>query len=177
LKIVKGVVIATGFTAALGVAAPGFAGGNKYASVSDSQVCTGMDGKADHVNFVGPDTLWPPNHKFVDESVTALADTASENVSITVTPVVTDAVGGDGGAQHDPDYTPGGSPSAMGAGSATVDYALRSERSGRGDGRTYTITWKASFDNGANTCSSDDGKEGHHPFVVTVPHDMRNKNS
>lgn len=181
MKIAKVGIVGLGVISALTVSVPGFAGGNKYASVSESQVCDGpANNQHDTVNFFGPETLWPPNHKFVAESITAQGDSTSEAVSLDVTPVVTDAIGGDGGPQHDPDYTPyneDGSPiMASGTGAATVNFSLRSERSGKGDGRTYTINWSASFDNGANTCSSGDS-EGHTPFVVTVPHDMRNKNN
>ena len=174
MKIAKGVVLATGFTAALGIAMPGFAGGNKYAASTLTQHC-GSDG--DTVTLVGPETLWPPNHKFVAEPVTVQGNDSTESVSLTLTPVVTDAVGGDGGPTHDPDYTPDGSPTATGTGSATVSLQLRAERSGRGDGRTYTINWKATTDNGQTTCSSDDGKQDHAPFVISVPHDMRDKNN
>ncbi|HEU0132811.1 MAG TPA: hypothetical protein VFQ85_17665 [Mycobacteriales bacterium] len=170
MKIAKGAAIAVGFTAALGVAVPGFAGGNKYASQSITADC----GDGDVVAFAGPTTLWPPNHKFVAEKVSA-TDADGGNVTIEIDPVVTDAVGGDGGATHDPDFTYTSGPAATGAGTAAVDFALRSERSGRGDGRTYTINWKATFDNGSKTCTSDD--DGQDPFVVSVPHDMRDKNN
>ena len=171
MKIAKGAVIGFGVVAALGAAVPGFAGGNKYDSVSESQDC-GSDG---HINWVGAQTLWPPNHKFSPASV-QVVDDSGDNVTITVTPTVTDAAGGDGGPQHDPDYeytnTP---PNAMasGAGSAEVPFQLRSERSGRGDGRTYTINWSATTDDGSTSCSSSDST--HHPFVAAVPHDMRDK--
>jgi hypothetical protein len=169
LKIAKGAVIGLGVVAALGAAVPGFAGGNKYASQTVTRDC----GSGDTVALNGPLTLWPPNHKFVAESVTATDGDSTQGVTITVTPVVTDAVGGDGGPQHDPDYTPGGSPSSSGTGSATVPFDLRAERSGRGDGRTYTINWTATFNSGSKTCKSSDS--GQSPFVVSVPHDMRNK--
>ena len=171
MRIVKGAIVGVGVVAALGASVPGFAGGNKYDAINDSRDC----GDGDAVNWVGPIKLWPPNHKFVPVSITSDGGTDGENVSITVTPVVTDAVGGDGGPNHDPDYTPGGSPTASGTDTATVDLALRSERSGRGDGRIYTINWVATFDNGAKTCDSDD--EGQSPFVVDVPHDMRDKHN
>jgi hypothetical protein len=166
LKIAKGAVIGLGVVAVVGVSIPGFAGGNKYASVSDSRDCdSGV------VNWVGPIKLWPPNHKFVAETVTAVADDSTQQVTLTLAPTVTDTVGGDGGANHDPDYTPE-DPAATGTGSASVDLGLRAERSGRGEGRTYTIDWVAQF--GSDSCSSTD--EGQSPFVVTVPHDMRPSN-
>ena len=176
MKIAKLGILGVGVVTALGIAAPGFAGGNKFGPHTVGRDC----GDGDTVVLNGPLTLWPPNHKFVDESITATdgpssnpTDSVSNDTTLTITPVVTDAVGGDGGPQHDPDYTPGGSPTASGNPSATVDFDLRSERSGKGDGRTYTINWKATFDGGNKTCTSDD--DGQSPFTIYVPHDMRDK--
>jgi hypothetical protein len=165
LKISKFGVLGLGVVAALGVTAPGFAGGNKYDSVADSRDCD--NGR--HVDWVGAIKLWPPNHKFQSSTVTAVGSD-TDMVSISVRPVVTDAVGGDGGAQHDPDYVPGANTGPA-MGSASQDLSLRSERSGKGDGRTYTIHWTAMY--GAEKCTSEDGS--HAPFVVEVPHDMRDK--
>jgi hypothetical protein len=167
LRIAKAGVVGVGVIAALAVSVPGFAGGNKYAASLVTRDC----GDNDTVVLNGPAKLWPPNHKFVAEPVTATDGDGSSNVTLTLTPVITDAVGGDGGPQHDPDYTPDGSPAASGAGSATVSLELRAERSGKGEGRTYTINWDATFDNGSKSCSSSD--DGQSPFTVTVPHDMR----
>lgn len=157
--------------AAVGLAAPGLAGGNKYASVTDTRDC----GNGDLVALNGPLTLWPPNHKFVDEPVTA-TDASGDTVTLTLTPALTDAVGGDGGLQHDPDWqladgTTGESFTASGTPSATAALQLRAERSGKGEGRTYTINWTATFDNGTKPCTSNDS--GQAPFTITVPHDMR----
>ncbi len=170
MKIAKGAVIGASVLAAIGVAVPGFAGGNKYEAVAAQADC----GSGNVVNWLGATTLWPPNHKFQPASVQAV-DASGDNVTIEIDPVITDAVGGDGGAKHDPDVTYTSSPVATGAGSALVDFALRSERSGRGEGRTYTINWVATFDNGSDTCTSND--DGQDPFVAFVPHDMRDKNN
>jgi hypothetical protein len=169
LKISKLGVLGVSAIAALGVATPGFSGGNKYAPVAQSRACEG----GDVVNWLGADTLWPPNHKFQASTVQALGDTTAEGVTLAIRPVVTDTTGGDGGAQHDPDYMYSDSPANTGYGQATVDNQLRSERSGKGEGRIYTIHWTATFDNGVESCTSEDGS--HDPFVVAVPHDMRNK--
>ncbi|MPY85111.1 MAG: hypothetical protein GEV00_17720 [Actinophytocola sp.] len=53
----------------------------------------------------------------------------------------------------------------------TVPVQLRSERSGKGEGRTYTINWAAEFDNGSKSCTSMEA--GQAPFTIVVPHDMR----
>lgn len=161
-----------GALTAVGIAAPSIAGGNKYASTSQSFTCESMLGETGTVTLVGPEKLWPPNHKFVDEPVTATSTDPSEQVTLTLVPEVDDAAGGDGGSNHDPDaQLVGGSEdfTASGTGSATAALQLRAERSGKGEGRIYTINWTAMF--GSDECSSDD--EGNSPFVITVPHDMR----
>lgn len=167
-----GVLGVTGLVAALGIAAPSIAGGNKYASVTSTRDC----GSGDTVALNGPLKLWPPNHKFVAEPVTATDSDPTSSVSLTITPSATDATGGDGGATHDPDWqladgSTGDSFTSTGTGSATSELQLRAERSGKGEGRTYTINWTATFDNGSKTCSSTDS--GQTPFTITVPHDMR----
>jgi hypothetical protein len=91
-----GLVGLVGLVGALGVAVPGFAGGNKYDAVTDSRDC----GSGDTVALNGPLKLWPPNHKFVPEPVTAADSDPTSQVSLTITPTLTDAAGGDGGAQH-----------------------------------------------------------------------------
>lgn len=162
-------VLSVGVIAALGVATPGFTGGNKYAPIADQRVCGGDD----VVNWLGATTLWPPNHKFQSSTVAAVGNDSTEGVTLAIRPVVTDATGGDGGSQHDPDFMYSDSPANTGKGTATVDNQLRSERSGKGEGRTYTIHWTATFDNGTEECTSEDGS--HAPFVVEVPHDMGKK--
>lgn len=149
--------------------------GSDYDNHYDSTVTTRDCGDSDTVVYTGPEKMWPPNHKLQNVSVVATdggADNGSDEAGLTISPNVTDVAGGDGGPKHDPDYTPGdlvatGNP-------AEVDFWLRAERSGKGDGRTYTINWVATFDGGAKTCSSSD--EGQSPFIVTVPHDMRPSN-
>ena len=136
---------------------------NKYESGTQTVAC-GDDG--DTVTYAGPERLWPPNHKLQPVSITATegddADPTDE-VTITVVPDVIDATGGDGGPQHDPDHT--GELSDEGTGSATADFNLRSERSGKGEGRTYDLDWVATFDNTLDECTGT--------FTVVVPHDMR----
>lgn len=145
-----------------GLAGPEFK--NKYESTTLSRDC----GDGDTVTYGGPEKMWPPNHKMQDVSVTATDSDGAGETTITATPAVTDTAGGDGGPNHDPDWTPGDLV-ATDDGSATVDFQLRSERSGKGEGRTYTINWEAVFDD--KTCTSSDADQT--PFTVFVPHDMR----
>ena len=154
--------------AGAGTAGPGFM--NKYPSTTVTMDCGG----GDTVTYTGPLKMWPPNHKLQDVSVIATDggdDNGSDQTNLTATITLTDASGGDGGPNHDPDYTPG-ELADSGDPSAEVPFFLRSERSGKGDGRTYTINWAATFDGGSKECSSEDGG-GRTSFVVTVPHDMR----
>jgi hypothetical protein len=170
MNVTKPLVGVAALALASGVALPTMAGsGNKYAPTEVSRDC----GDGDTVVLDGPAKLWPPNHKFVDEPVTATDSDSSSQVSISVYPTVTDAVGGDGGPQHDPDANASQEEplTASGTGSATAGLQLRAERSGKGEGRTYTINWMATFDNGSKHCNSTD--EGQTPFTVTTPHDMR----
>ena len=128
------------------------------------------------VSLTGPEVLWPPNHKFVDESSTATGNSSDTSVMLTITPDPQDVSGGDGGTNHDPDFMyPSGSPTATNTsgGTVTEPFQLRAERSGKGDGRTYVINWTATWNGDpSTTCSSSDSDQK--PFTVTVPHDMGN---
>lgn len=141
---------------------------------TQGQTCPVLGNDPDSVTLTGPATLWPPNHRLVDYTLTA-AETPQEagdglphGVTISYVVTTADTIGGDGGPAHNPDATP---PAGMASGdfSVSIPFQLRAERSARGSGRTYTINWTASFDGGPHMCSSQDGS--HHPFVVTVAHD------
>ena len=99
-------------------------------------------------------TLWPPNHKFVPETVLGVTD-VSAPFTITVN-----------GIEQDEGVLAKGSgktcPDGEGVGSATA--LVRSERDGPGKGgRVYHIAFTATDTNG-NSCSSD--------VTVCVPHDQ-----
>src|SRR4051812_22019043 len=108
--------------AAFGVALPGHADPgplkNKYESGTDVRPC-GDDG--DTVTYYGPEKLWPPNHKFQPIHITALGDPDDQVTLDTMTHIL-DAVGGDGGPNHDvpPDVNPPVGHDGPHAESATV---------------------------------------------------------
>lgn len=115
--------------------------------------------------------MWPPNHKLQDVTMSATdgssnpVEGAANETTLVVTVSILDAVGGDGGPRHDPDYFFPAGPMATGDPTAEVPFQLRSERSGKGEGRTYDISSHATFDNGAKACDWT--------MQVFVPHDMR----
>lgn len=154
--------------AALVLAVPAIADkpGDTDTTKTSNTTATRDCGDGDTVSLSGPDTLWPPNHKMVQQL--AIADSGGDGMmtSLTLMPTITDATGGDGGPKHDPDVSSG--LTGTGQDEASVPFSVRAERSGRGDGRTYTFNWTATFDE--KTCSSTD--EGQSPFVITVPHDQ-----
>lgn len=179
MKVSKPLAIGAVVAAATGIAMPTLgASGNKYDANTVQFTCSSSTGEDGTVTLVGPLKLWPPNHKMIDEPVTAQrTDKPGTSVTLTLTPTVTDAAGGDGGPQHDPDFTATSSDGSTFVaddsstpGTATAAFAVRAERSGKGDGRTYEINWMVDWGNGDTCASTDDGQA---PFVITVPHDMR----
>jgi hypothetical protein len=103
-----------------------------------------------------PNVLWPPNHKMVDVTITAVAtDNCDASPTCEVTAVTSDEpVTGRGYGNTTPDWIINGGQSV----------SLRAERAGFGDGRTYTVT---------DTCTDGSGNGSSAVVDVTVPHDMR----
>ena len=130
------------------------------------QRLTCSDGNS--VVYNGPLEMWPPNHKYRDLTVTATDDEPSNTVTLTTTGThdeyLEDGSEMNGAGNTDGDFfdvTPGGTDS--GQGQAVTEHRIRGERSGRGDGRTYTIHALALF---------SDGEECEGDFTSTVPHDQ-----
>ena len=100
-----------------------------------------------------PNTLWPPNHKFV---TVAVAVSATDNCSAVTSSIVgissSEPVDWLGDGHTSPDWTFSG-----------LVAQLRSERSGLNAGRTYTITVRA-VDASGNASTST--------VTVFVPHDQ-----
>jgi hypothetical protein len=101
---------------------------------------------------VNAELAWPPNHKF--RLITLSGD---EDLTLTITSVTQDEPVNDTGHRTD-------SPDARWVDDRTDAVYLRAERSGRGDGRVYRITFTATRD--------DDDKECTGTVRVGVPHDQ-----
>ena len=123
----------------------------------------------------GPTASWPPNHKDIAAQITLTDEDTEEltdDVSLTVVGVHDEATYDDnvatgemnGSGNTDPATDSRGGV-AGGTDSASVPVAWRSERSGRGDGRTYTFTATGTTDSGLATCDPV-------TFTVEVPHDQ-----
>lgn len=109
---------------------------------------------------VSPSSLWPPNHKLIDIQVQVIADDACDGTpTVRLVSIVSNEPDnglGDGNA----------APDIQDAAFGTDDreFKLRSERSGPGSGRVYTITYEAQDQSGNTTTAQ---------ATVTVPHDRR----
>jgi PKD repeat protein len=102
-----------------------------------------------------PSDLWPPNHKYVEVKVNVTAvDLVDPSPKVTFVSI----------KSNEPD-------NGIGDGNTTNDivivdnftFNLNAERSGTGDGRSYTITYKAT-DFSGNTATAS--------VIVTVPHNQ-----
>ena len=129
---------------------------------SDSDDATFIPNQPPNVSTAYPSIycLWPPNHKFVDITIEGVTDPDNDTVTINITGITSDeptaSIKGAGGAAHAPD--------ASGVGTDTA--SLRAERSGKGNGRVYEITFVASDGKGGETEGS---------VTVCVPHDQKIK--
>ena len=100
-------------------------------------------------------TLWPPNHKYRRVSLGGASDPDGDALTLKVTGVTQDEpVRGLGDGETSPDARAAGTSDKV---------LLRAERSGKGDGRLYRITYEVSDGNGGS-CSGT--------VTVGVPKDM-----
>jgi hypothetical protein len=107
--------------------------------------------------------LWPPNHTLQAVTIAANAfDNGGGAITLAVTLESSDPpdTGGDGNTI--PDYY----IDSIDNGTGIIELRLRSERSGTGDGRTYTITI---------TATDETGNSSEAMVTIRAPHDKRKK--
>jgi hypothetical protein len=102
-----------------------------------------------------PNVLWPPNHKMTPVTVAVSAsDVCSPTVTCKITSVTSnEAVNGPGSGHTAPDWQITGDHSVN----------LRAERSGRGNGRVYTL---------AVQCTDASNNSSSAQTTVSVPHNQ-----
>lgn len=139
--------------------------GQTYPTTKTETVECNDDG-SHTITYDGPSTLWPPNHKYHSLTITA---TGHEDDDVTISSAGSHDEALLNGAGNTADDVKPAAATASGEGSASVTHEIRSERSGRGDGRVYTFSVTATFsDDPTNPCTA--------AFTATVPHDMRPDN-
>ncbi|MBL7049824.1 MAG: hypothetical protein ISR96_09960 [Nitrospira sp.] len=107
--------------------------------------------------------LWPPNHQMVDIVIEANAwDNSGLGVTISADVISNEPVEGTGGDDIGPDWTVPTIDQTTG----TITLQLRSERSGNGNGRVYTVIITAE-DIAGNASSTN--------VNISVPHDKGKK--
>src|SRR6266446_785634 len=102
--------------------------------------------------------LWPPNHEMVPVTVVGVTDPDGDSVTIRIDRVM----------QNEPTDAQGDGDTCPDAQISTASVMLRSERSGRGDGRVYSVLFTATDSRGASASGS---------VNVLVPHDMGKRGS
>lgn len=149
---------------------------NKYPSTGASDDCEDGQGNViGTITYDGPLFMWPPNHKEQPISVTAADVDAPDDdndmimLSVEVTSDEDADMNGSGNTPVDSNIA----DATGGEDSVTLDGWLRSERSGQGDGRTYTLNYQSEFTDGEQDMEGYGEVACAGSFEVKVPHDQR----
>ena len=125
--------------------------------ITSTQFVLSVNNTAPNCSNASPsqNSLWPPNLKFATITIGGVTDVGGDTVSISIDSIWQDeAVNGKGDGNTSPD----------GAGVGTNAAEVRADRSGKGDGRVYSIVFSAADEAGA-TCTGS--------VEVGVPHDKK----
>lgn len=143
-------------------------------TATDVAIITIQDTQAPSASLsASPNSLWPPNHKYVDITVAFSASDACDPNALTVTGKVwsdePDDANGNGDGNTTADVLVNGTNGSSNANPAvsfnplTDKLQLRAERAGGGGGRTYTIQVTVTDPSGNSTTTST---------TVKVPHNQ-----
>lgn len=121
---------------------------------TDNVTIEAVDTTPPEVNVsVDPDIMWPPNHKYVEvETVVTVYDAVDPSPRLSLVSVTSNEADngkGDGNTTNDIVIL------------GDTMFKLRAERSGTGEGRTYTMTYRATDASGNSAEAS---------VTITVPH-------
>jgi hypothetical protein len=146
------------------VAAKG--GGDHGPTSSASAPCVDTLGEHGTFTIEGALDAWPPNHKPETVTFTLTDENAIPLQGVTIGVVGTehDEEGMNGAGDPSNTDVATGAPGA-GEGSASTTATFLVERSGHGDGRTYTYTVGGTVNSGLTTCEPV-------TFQTTVAHDQ-----
>jgi hypothetical protein len=153
--VIGGVLAACGGTggadATTGVAAGSAGGGGAQAASCAPDVTAPVIASTSAT----PNTLWPPNHKFVPVAIaTSVADECDAAPRCAISSVSSnEPVNGLGDGDTAPDWIVTGASTLL----------LRAERAGTGTGRVYTV---------GSTCTDAAGNGVVGYATVSVPHDQ-----
>lgn len=130
------------------------------AAGTDDVTITIVDTTPPELAFMVEDTeLWPPNHKMrLVASGISISDIADSSPTLDIAVTSNEHVNGRGDGNTDSDWN------IIDNGDGTFDVEVRAERSGNGNGRTYTITIGGA-DASGNTVEET--------IEVTVPHSKK----
>jgi hypothetical protein len=128
-------------------------------TAADTLLVTVQDTTPPELSFsLSPDLLWPPNHRLLDVA----ASLSVVDVCSTVT-VVLDSVSGNESDDGEGDGNTVADIQGALLGTGDVSFELRAERRSDGDGRIYTVAYKATDGAGNVTPATRE---------VLVPHDQ-----
>ncbi|HEU4769630.1 MAG TPA: hypothetical protein VFS77_19845, partial [Pyrinomonadaceae bacterium] len=121
------------------------------------------DNSAPNCSFAvaGPSQIWPANHQMVPVSILGVTDPDGDALTLTINSITQDEpILGLGDGDMSPD----------GAGVGTSTPSVRAERSGKGNGRMYEITFSASDGKGGQCSGKAKISVAHdrHPNSIAV---------
>jgi hypothetical protein len=136
----------------------------------------------DYVVTWTPASVFPPNHKYADGTLTYTSPEDSDNLTLTIGAITHDEYLEDGTELNGSGNTPVDSTGSAttvsqdGVKSVSLPFQIRAERSGRGDGRTYTIPFTAKASAAGSSVpligNAGDENDCSGEAEVVVPHDM-----